>query len=328
MSSPVEGETNPGRVIWSRRIGYVLGLAALIVMSAYVIRRRDVVATLRHVRPGHLVGLASVSLAVSVANGLRFAAAVRVYGLRLTFSAWYGMSVVNTMLNYALPAQGGTAMKGAYMKRRYGFSYTDFTALTASSELLALATAGLLGVISWALVPGIDEAGSSAVLGLLVATILAAVGGVVVLAQPSVLSWMKGKWGRRLARFSDGVRAWASRRVLAGAYAGWTVVWLVLQGLRLGIAFAAVGVAVDPVSLLLIQSLVAISGAVSTIPGNLGLREGVASLSAGLLGLDADLALLASLVDRAVSLVFVIVIGLIYTRVLARQPEPDEADVA
>lgn len=50
--------------------------------------------------------------------------------------------MLNTMFNYAFPAQGGTAMRGANVKRRYGFSHTDFAALTASSELLALVTAG------------------------------------------------------------------------------------------------------------------------------------------------------------------------------------------
>lgn len=305
----------------SRRVrvaAYLVGLLAMAAIAAYLLNRRELVDALFSVSPLAMATIVLVSFVVTVLNGAQFNEAARTYGLQLSRIEWYGLSITNTMLNYALPARGGTLARAAYMKSRYGLSLTRFASLTASSQLLMLATACLLGL---ALSLWVTSEGSAVPIGVY-ATLLGLLGGVVVIyalvtrVRPSTMD--KSRWRGRLGTFADGFRDWSRSPASAFRYIALGVVWAMLQGIRLWLAFAAIGVEVSVGHILLIQSLVVVSGTLSVIPGNLGLKEGVTALGAALLGLDPSLALVASLLDRAAALVVTVVLGLLFSHILLK----------
>lgn len=58
-------------------------------------------------------------------------------GLKLNFKEWYGLNIINTLLNFIVPMRGGTFSVASYMKRRYDFRVSDFfTALSASYVII------------------------------------------------------------------------------------------------------------------------------------------------------------------------------------------------
>lgn len=58
-------------------------------------------------------------------------------GLKLQFKDWYGLTIINTLLNYIVPMRGGTLSIAKYMKNRYQFRVSDFfTALSASYVII------------------------------------------------------------------------------------------------------------------------------------------------------------------------------------------------
>lgn len=297
-------------------------------MTVYLVRKEGVLTALRSIRPRDVVGMVAASVVASIANGARFHATVRMYGLRLGLFESYGLSVSNALLNYALPAQGGTLMKGAYMKTRHRFGYTDYVALTASSQLVTLGVAAGMGLAL--LMFGVEPAGRSgaAMVGTLAVLTLLALGLLLLIGRSVVPGFIGPKWAGRMERFAAGFRYWARSPLDGMWFVLWTVIWTVVQGVRLWMAFGAVGAEVPVLATQFLQAIVVASGVVAIVPGNLGLREGVTSLSAGLLGMDRGQALLAALVDRSVSIASLLVVAPISSRLFmsARQSQERVAD--
>ena len=70
-----------------------------------------------------------------------------------------------------------------------------------------------------------------------------------------------------------------------------------------GLAFRSAGVSVDLGSILVIQAMATVAFVLALTPGNIGIKEGSIVLAASVLGIEPQLALLASLIDRGAALV-------------------------
>lgn len=137
----------------------------------------------------------------------------------------------------------------------------------------------------------------------------------------------------RLAEVVRGSRSgavlWFHSRPRLCKVLGRTIVLFAAQALRLWLSVAAVGIATDLGNMLTIQAMAAVAFVLALTFGNKGLKEGAIVFSASVLGIDPDLALLASLIDRAASLLMTFVTGLASDQYLIRratteaEPTPD-----
>src|SRR3989344_5625250 len=60
----------------------------------------------------------------------------------------FGLSIVTGFYNLITPFRGGMAVRGVYLKKKYGFSYTNFLATLAASYILTFFIAAILGLFS------------------------------------------------------------------------------------------------------------------------------------------------------------------------------------
>ena len=72
---------------------------------------------------------------------------VKPYGINLNFHEYFGITTIARSLNIILPMKGGAAVRGIYLKKKHGLSFTHFSAIFAGQTLLTLAVASLLGLI-------------------------------------------------------------------------------------------------------------------------------------------------------------------------------------
>jgi uncharacterized protein (TIRG00374 family) len=267
-----------------------------------------------------LVGLILLSMLIMLILGVQFKYLILIFGLNLPFREWLGLTAINTMCNYYLPARGGLIVRGAYLKRQYNFPFSRYTSLVMVSQLLMLGVAAILGIIF--LVNSMDIFAKNTLL------LLGLYGSVLIITAliyqiMPILAMQSARFTKLkpfLQQFTEGLKSWQQHRFFASVYFSLLMAILIfLWGLRLYVCFIALGEPVNFGQIMIIQTLISLSFVISVTPGNLGVKEGLTAFSANFVGISPTTALLASLVDRAVAVLVVFSMGLIFSHILIRK---------
>lgn len=255
----------------------VLAAASLLFVIAFVFGLRSLPAGALDLTawPIVVLGLVVVPLA-SVANGLEYAVAARIGGQRVPVGEALEVSVLSSAANL-LPLPGAALVRVRAM-RRGGSSYRRALATTVLVGGAWLATSLVLAGGLLSLRQAEDGQAAAAVLVVGLVGTGATVVGVARLAPPG------------------------QARALALALLAAEVLAVAVAALRFLLVLRALGldVAVEQAVALTVAGVVA--SALGFVPGGLGLREALAGIIAGLVGLPAATGVLAAAVDRLVGL--------------------------
>jgi uncharacterized protein (TIRG00374 family) len=311
-----------------KRLGTIIGLATLAAMFGYLALQRDILEAIRTIPVWMAIVIVVVSGGALVIQAVQFRTAVRIQQIDMPLLESTALTAANTMANYYLPVRGGMVVRAAYMKRVYRFPLARYGALTVSITGLTILVAALIGVVGIVIAAVIDgELDRRALL------VFGSIGGAVVLGMTiAMLLTGFAKGGGRLAEivtsFRAGIAMWVDDRGGLAVFLFWTVALFAAQGFRLWLSFRAVGVSVSLSGMMIIQGMAAVAFVFALTPGNVGIKEGAVVFSASLLGIDPDIALLASLIDRAAALVVTFGVGLASVRFLSRRTAIGPADAA
>ncbi len=302
-----------------KRLGTVIALVALAAMLGYLASQSDILDAIRTIPVWMAVVIVAVSAGALVVQAVQFQTALRIQQIDMPLLESTALTAANTMANYYLPARGGMVVRAAYMKRVYAFPLARYGALTVSVTGLTILVAALIGVVGIAVNAAID--------GELDQRALVAFGGIAVAVVVGVGSAMlltgfakgDGRFAETVRSFRAGIAMWIDDRGGLAVFLFWTVALFAAQGLRLWLAFRAVGVSVSFSGMMIIQGMAAMAFVLALTPGNVGIKEGAVVFSSSLLGIDPGIALLASLIDRAAALVVTFGVGLASVRFLSRR---------
>jgi uncharacterized protein (TIRG00374 family) len=98
-----------------------------------------------------------------------------------------------------------------------------------------------------------------------------------------------------------------------------TLVNIIIGALIFLIVFQSLGLNIPFRMALLIYLLSSFSVLINVTPGNLGVQEIITSLAAEILGVGADMGLLASLIIRAVTILAAFTLGPIFSYLLSKE---------
>lgn len=255
------------------------------------------------------------SLATIAINGAELQVLANAFGARIPFRDGVLLGLVAYTLNY-LPMKTGTVLNGVFMKARYGVRFVDFAALVWGSSIVHLWTALVAAGIALALE-------GAPVLQWLA---LVAVPSAVV---AGVFAWSRVRKGgrfedhrslivRSLGRAVDGIGAIFGNVRLLAVDLVINIALVMLSAWRIGWSFQAFGVEISPGQALVVSSVAIFAARLSVIPGGLGFKEGGAAAGAAMVGVRGSLGMAASVVDRAVTLVWLLVLGVPATLYLAK----------
>jgi len=251
-------------------------------------------------------------------RGLALAVYVEHLGPRLNFLEWFGLSIMSTVSNLLIPVSGGMMARAGYLKARYRFPVSYFSALLAASYLMIFLVSGLSGLIILGVVWVIHGA---AVEWLAVVLLVGmAVGPLVLMLIP--VERIPLQPDRRIIRWlRSALEGWgqirANRSLLLKQLAVITLQQLV-QAASLFFSLRMIQRPVPYTSTLLMGVLANLATFVRITPGALGIREGVTGLAAELVGLSAAQGLSAALVSRLGQTAIIVVLGPVFAFVLAR----------
>jgi len=298
------------RITWLAQWGLTLLVAALIV-GALAPHRAEIAAVLA-LTP---VLLASVSVAVLTQftmNGVVLKLMFEHFGARVTLHETVVIGLMDSTLNY-LPMKAGTVATGAVALKRYSVKISQYAAVVAGTTLINVWVCGALaGLLLLPANPGL---------------------GLTLILVPSTIVVILGWWGhshsaeevqdggrvmdalRRAVRGLQGM--FADRRLLARIILT-NVVRLAAVSAQLYFSFRAVSTPITIADSIVIGGFATVLGRVSIIPGGLGFREGGIVAAATIVGIDPTIALAASVIDRAVHMLWLLILGLPSTIYITR----------
>ena len=257
----------------------LLAAAALLFAALFAFGVGAVPAGTVEVTVWPFVVLALVAVpAANVANALEFAVAARIGGRRVPLDEALEVSVLSSAANM-LPVPGAALVRMRAM-RRGGTGYGRALSITGVVGGAWLATSLLAAGALLAVhrEPAVGGGGVAATIG-------AGSLGLVAVAVAV----------RSLAPAGEASRLW-------GALVGIEVLSVVVAATRYLLVLRGLGldVAVEQAVALTVATVLA--SALGFVPGGLGLREALAGLIAGMVGLPAATGVLAAAVDRLVGL--------------------------
>lgn len=283
-------------------------VAVLSFAGWYVYAHRAVFAVIQTLDWSYVPLMLGVVAASIIINGLVLVVIVYRFGVRLRWTEWFGLTAIGSMGNYAPIPQAGPAARGLYLKKVHRFPLSTYTAAVLVVYVVALAIQGMVGLVELAI---FGLAGMTPPWPLWMIFGACAAASLLLLPLPTVsisLPWIR--------KFQEGIQTLRNYRILAGI-SFLQLLQILVSSAGLWVAFAAIHQPTGFGTCLLLTAMVLCSGVFNVTPGNIGVAESAAWFTASLLGDDADLAVVAYTVHRAVSAATLFTLGPIFTILLA-----------
>ena len=287
------------------------GAIVLAALAWYVYHVREHLAGLLHVHPKYLLPMIIVPLASLAINGWIGRELAAEFGPKLGFVEWYGLAVVNSLANYLPVPQAGAMARGVYLKRVHKLPYGPFAATLVVTYATALTLYGLLGLSGLLALRVLDRPSP-----LLLWLIFIALTCTALLLTPATHFL---PIPQKYAHLNDSLRTMRRHHLLGRIiFLQACLVTMTSTGLWLACKTLHGGENVTWTAAVMMGLIILASGIANVTPGNVGVEQFAAEMTARLLHLPPYVGLAASAIFRAVSMVVVIVIGPFFAAALGR----------
>lgn len=273
------------------------------------------IQTLRLVRPAQLPALGLLAICSLWVNGIFNNLFYRAFNVRLIFSEWFGLSVVNTIGNLMIPFRGGAISNAVYLKKKHGFSYLSYISALSASYVMVFWVNSLVGIGGALLVWLRYGVFSWTVLAFLGCCFLSL--SLVILFCPK----LETVESPHLNRIIEAINAWdtiKSRRSVLARISLLALANSVIATLMLFVEFHVIGFSIPIPHCAVLAIFAGFSTLLSLTPGNLGIREAVTAVSGALVGVPIPVAVVASVIDRLATFIVSFLLGLYYSSWLLR----------
>lgn len=225
---------------------------------------------------------------------------LRRHKIFLRFREWYGLCTVSELFNLLLPAKGGTALRMMYINEKKELPIRELLSMGLSVIITGFSLLGILGVTYCHFFLEKNNLVFSALESLFVALIISAF--LMVFSSELLARLFKVERKYSLKKYLTDKKI-VSISLLC--YMG----MFILYPLKIFLSFKAIGVGIHLFDSLEISLILLVSSFFQILPGNIGIKEIATGYIAKQYGIDFELALLASLVDRAILLLFLFPFG-------------------
>ena len=261
---------------------------------------------------GGILLLAAGSVLFKFMLGYNFKVLISFFDIKLVLKQWFGLTCIASMANYILPAKAGTAAQAVYLKKEYGFKYSNFlSSITGFYAVTFLVNAVAGMALSAYLFSSGKSAGLDIFIFFAVALVITAIFLIMIYHFPKLttrFSFLQG--------FFDGLKNFHNKPEKALLLVISQVGVILAIGIRLLIAFRVLGIGIDLVSCMVIALITSFSIFISLTPGNLGIKELLITFSSSVLGVSPGQALMVAIVDRTMDIVISFAAGYTFTYLL------------
>ena len=258
--------------------------------------------------------IAVVLLIDSIVLGLFTKVLMQYLNIHLTFTEWYGLSIVSNLWNYIIPFQGGAGARALYLKKVHNFAVSHFLGTMLALYFVSFLVNAVIGLFC-ILYIYFNYHYTNMIVFFFFAVVFASTGAFMLFSPkvPEFNNWV-------LRKISEVINAWyAIRRqgVLVIKLILIILLHAVFELLTVYFAFQAYGVSLSFIKCLLLSTLLAFSVLIKITPGSLGITEGIIVFGAQIFSIAPAQSLLAAGLIRVVNLGWIFTLGPIYNYVLS-----------
>lgn len=225
---------------------------------------------------------------------------LRRHNIFLKFKEWYGLCTISELFNMLLPAKGGTAIRMMYINETKGLSKREFLSMGLAVVLTGFSLLGILGTIYCHFFLTKHNVVFVALESLFIALTISSF--LLIFASEIIGHLFKIK-----RKFSPKKYLTDKKIFIVSilCYLG----MFILYPVKIYFSFKAVGVSINLFDSFEISLILLVTSFFQILPGNIGVKEVATAYIAQQYGIQFEMALLASLVDRAILLLFLFPFG-------------------
>ena len=297
-------------------ISLLIYLITISLIVIFIFVRKDEFHHLFEISTIYLIILLLITSLSLLFIAYIFKISISLFNIKFGFKYWFGLSIINSMYNYILPARGGMAIRAVYLKKKHNFPYAQYLSFTVGSYLLGFFTSSLIALLVSLILYLNYEINFLFIhlsLFLFILTSLAIF--IAIKIKPQNIS-ENNKILKFFKNASEGLHFFKDKPRIIIEIILLRLILIIILSLRLYLSYYILNINIAFEKIILIEALVAFSIVLSIAPGNIGIQEGIIGLSASLLGLSFDQALMGAVLDRISSMIIIFIFGLIYSKVL------------
>jgi len=278
-------------------IKFVVGLLIVSILLFFISGRIELERVVSLVNIQSIFLLSIISVVISILLSLQLFLSFKIFPPKLYFLECLHLVFNNSLVNALLPFKAGLVLRWIYVKKKYKYSIVNYLSNTLSIQLIQLASALILFIFI-ALIYQIDNKylNNQNFLIFILTVVLTCT--IIFLFKPRLLI-------KIISALNILVLNW--KKVIAVIII--QILFIILSAGRLYLATIFLNINVQFHQILIIQSLLTIILFTNLTIGNLGIKEGSVYIIAASLGVSGEHMVIAALLDRAASLIPIVVIG-------------------
>lgn len=283
----------------------ILALVIVAYLLWYLAGRWDQLKTLLQLNPGRLACMYAICFLTSLASARVVICLLNALDTPTRFWDMACLQNAAILLNYA-PMKFGTVFRANYLKRHYGLAYTHFATFFMYITFLMTLIAAVVGLLVLIVSYGLAADESRMMAGVFAVAIIVSFAALIL---PMPIPQGKSRLSTTLRNFLLGRRKISRQRrtiALAGLMLG--VNFLLTAG-RLALIYDSIGERIGPGGYIVLGSLAFVVLFVGITPGALGIKELALTFAGVVVGVPPAVAVLAALMDRAVTFSYAFVAG-------------------
>lgn len=282
------------------RVLLALSVLLLAGLAFYVHKHEATFSRLKSIKHEFIIILIAIHCFNYYLLGLTHKLPLKKHQIFLKFKEWFGLCMVAELFNMLLPAKGGTGIRMIYIKDKKGLPMREFLSMSFAIVLTGFTFLGVTGFIYCHYFLQRQHIVFTMLESIFIA--LSVSGVILIFATEGI-----GKLFKFQRRFSP--KAYLFDLKLSSAA---TMCWIgmfLLYPVKIYLSFLAIGIELNFTDSFEISLILLAASLFQVLPGNIGVKEVITAYIGRQYGIEFETALLASLIDRAILLLFLFPIG-------------------
>lgn len=290
-----------------RIIKLSLSVVMLIISVFFIYHNAEKFEQLLSFSISSLVVISIIDIISLGLYGYLFKIVVEMYNIKLNFHEWFGLTCINRQVNLLL-LKTGPLVRGVYLKRVHGLSFTKFSATLIMIMLLQIFMASLVALISIGIVFIMHDFIN---IYLFLFFFVLTTGSLLALLSPrSILRLFKTRLTDKLSQVLSSV---SLNKIIIFKIIFTLLIIIIIYALRLSIIYKDIEMSLSPVTIMVIASSGILASLLTLTPGALGIKEALMAYTAKLSGANFVDTVAATSLDRILITFWVILLGLSYS---------------
>jgi uncharacterized membrane protein YbhN (UPF0104 family) len=266
------------------------------------------------IKPSYLFYIILLNMLNKAFVGYKTKKLVESFKIRLSWTEWFGASVVNNFYNYFAP-KSGTALVGVYLKKKYSLNYEKYLGSLITSGLITILTSGACGLLATIGSYIFYGAGNKILILIFLGMIILPLAVFLMPENTFPDRWLFAK----INKFHNGWAAFSKNPRLLAVLSLFDAGIVLVLALRYYVIFRILSMNIRLAECVLISPFNIIFHFATVIPGGYGIKEAAVGLVSKLTNIGFTAGVLATLGDRAVVMALSFITGPIFSFVLFKK---------